>query len=503
MNGGHGHAVLVNALPAPMPGASRPPAWPKGQQRRCRVSTCGCVSLILVTVVLVAAAVLVPLFVTGVIKVGKPRGNTVRRVSYDPLFYGNLHPYLYPNERAQFGVNTQWDVIVIGAGVAGLAAATALHEEGGLNVLVLEARVRLEGPWHENILLACQRLAPLAHLQPSLCPRAAAPHAQDQVGGRVLSVPFGQRSVELGAQWMSGVDGNPLSPLATTYAAPRALTSFASKRAYTLQGTAFAAGEAADAGSALAAFQEGLAAEQAADAAGAASEDRSVAAVIETLAASPGAAAQLRQSLATPLAAAQHGADLAQLSSMSFGADAEMPGPAALSMGGMQRIPRGLAAALNATGTSRVLLGRPVASVRVGDLNATVVEAGGREHTAQFVICTAPLGVLQSGALAFHPPLPADTAGALRRLGVGLVNAVHLRFTQASGMPFIATGRALPMHVHARTCTYMHADALVRSAPDSGSRHRRVPGAGVLGPGRGVPHAAARRRPRRHGRHLG
>ena len=71
-----------------------------------------------------------------------PRRPRAPQQSVDPAFYGNLHPYMTPADRAALGLNaTTADVVVIGAGLAGLAAAQALTQ-GGMTVLVLESRVR-------------------------------------------------------------------------------------------------------------------------------------------------------------------------------------------------------------------------------------------------------------------------------------------------------------------------------------------------------------------------
>uniref|UniRef100_H3B1U2 Zgc:66484 n=1 Tax=Latimeria chalumnae TaxID=7897 RepID=H3B1U2_LATCH len=68
-------------------------------------------------------------------------------------------------------------VIIIGAGFSGLAAASTLVERGRKNVLVLEA--------------------------------------MDRLGGRVYTVrPFGDDTIELGANWIHGQQGNPLYQLA-------------------------------------------------------------------------------------------------------------------------------------------------------------------------------------------------------------------------------------------------------------------------------------------------
>jgi len=106
--------------------------------RRCFSGKCFLtVTLILIVI---ALAVFIPLIATGVLKVGKQTAS-VKRISYDPMYYGNLHPYLYPWELDQFGLVAEYDVIVIGAGIAGLTAASTLQDQAGLRVLVLEARV--------------------------------------------------------------------------------------------------------------------------------------------------------------------------------------------------------------------------------------------------------------------------------------------------------------------------------------------------------------------------
>ena len=103
--------------------------------------TIKCIIIIIFAVIVVAAGVLVPLYLTGVLKFGKSDPPTIRRATYDPFYYGNIHPYLYPGEKSELGIVTDYDVIVVGAGISGLATATAL-QDGGLTVLVLEARVR-------------------------------------------------------------------------------------------------------------------------------------------------------------------------------------------------------------------------------------------------------------------------------------------------------------------------------------------------------------------------
>ncbi|XP_059050261.1 spermine oxidase-like [Achroia grisella] len=82
--------------------------------------------------------------------------------------------YLHTTETDQFCANT-YDTIVIGLGSAGTTAASTLAR-AGRRVLALEA--------------------------------------QDRVGGRVYSVPFGDGIVELGAEWIHGTVGSRVYELA-------------------------------------------------------------------------------------------------------------------------------------------------------------------------------------------------------------------------------------------------------------------------------------------------
>jgi len=61
-------------------------------------------------------------------------------------------------------------VAIVGAGVSGLACASRLFAAGITSIILFEAK--------------------------------------DRSGGRMFSVPFGDYNVELGAQWIHGVEGN-------------------------------------------------------------------------------------------------------------------------------------------------------------------------------------------------------------------------------------------------------------------------------------------------------
>ncbi|KAL4535761.1 hypothetical protein Ndes2437A_g06457 [Nannochloris sp. 'desiccata'] len=310
-----------------------------------------------------------------------------KRSTYDPSYYGNLHPFLYPGEREDMGIETDYDVIVVGAGIAGLTAASALQQEG-LN---------------------------------------------DEVGGRILSSQFGQGSVELGAQWLVGAESNPLSSLATVYKSPRAEFTRSMNRG-------FAGGDSDDAeiaGSSSASPSTVLASkfwkqlitiknntsdeslgtsvQQVADYIGSNKAGKESSAFAKQLS-SP----LTRQSIA--------GAPLNDLSAAFYAEDAELTGVSAISLGNFSLIPSGIASRINRTMISAVTLSAPVTSISIADFNATVQIQNGNTYSAQYVVSTVPLGVLKENVINFSPPLPNVTLGAISRLGVGTVNPVHLLF---------------------------------------------------------------------------
>ncbi|PRA83136.1 NAD(P)/FAD-dependent oxidoreductase [Microbacterium sp. MYb66] len=59
-----------------------------------------------------------------------------------------------------------------------------------------------------------------------------------------------------------------------------------------------------------------------------------------------------------------------------------------------------------------------------------VVRTGSEEFTADRVIVTVPLGVLQAGSITFDPALPDEVAGPIERLGMGVFNKVFLQFPE-------------------------------------------------------------------------
>jgi monoamine oxidase len=58
----------------------------------------------------------------------------------------------------------------------------------------------------------------------------------------------------------------------------------------------------------------------------------------------------------------------------------------------------------------------------------TVTTKSGAQHSANHVIVTVPIGVLKAGTITFNPPLSSQKLGAIQRMGSGLLNKVFLEF---------------------------------------------------------------------------
>ena len=56
-------------------------------------------------------------------------------------------------------------------------------------------------------------------------------------------------------------------------------------------------------------------------------------------------------------------------------------------------------------------------------------------YVADWCICTIPLGVLKTNSVSFSPALPTAKTGAIGRLGVGLLNKVILEFPEGTQLP--------------------------------------------------------------------
>lgn len=60
--------------------------------------------------------------------------------------------------------------------------------------------------------------------------------------------------------------------------------------------------------------------------------------------------------------------------------------------------------------------------------SVTVTTKNGPQYVGNHVIITVPIGVLKAGTIAFVPPLPSQKQEAIQRMGSGLLNKIFLEF---------------------------------------------------------------------------
>ena len=267
-------------------------------------------------------------------------------------------------------------VLVVGAGAAGLAAARELTDLGH-EVLVVEARDRLGGRVDTR-----------------------------RLGG---SVP-----VDLGASWIHGVDGNPLTELATAAGVRLTPSDFDSVTVRDAEGKRIVETALLDAY------------DRFADAIGTDRPSTPISDLVDRAASglSDGQRALLEYVSDSEIVH-EFGVDPDRLTLAAFDEGEEFGGGDAL-------VPDGMGVLLGAlTEGYDVRTQAPVARVTRTLEGAAVELRNGDRLEADRVLITLPLGVLQSGDIVFDPPLPALNQAAIGRLGMGRLEKVALRFDRS------------------------------------------------------------------------
>ena len=267
-------------------------------------------------------------------------------------------------------------VIVVGAGISGLAAARHLHDRG-LAVTVLEAQDRLGGRLRTD---------------------------------RSLGIAFDE-----GASWIHGVKGNPLVPLAARAGAKTYATRDRDRSAFDVGGVRYPDRTYAKTEDELYEILDTLM-----------EDGRAGESFAAVFAAQHPAYVRNRlwKFFLSTYVAFDTGA-LDKLSSLYYNEGEEFGGPEKIVVNGYDRIPALLAKDLD---------------VRLNERVGTIDYSGPRVKVfaharpdaleADFVVVTVPLGVLKQEAIAFIPPLPAAKQEAIRQVGMNCVNKFLLVWDQ-------------------------------------------------------------------------
>jgi monoamine oxidase len=281
-------------------------------------------------------------------------------------------------------MGTAANVLVIGAGIAGLAAARSLQDQG-VSVQVIEGR--------------------------------------DRIGGRIVTdYSWQDVSLELGSSWIHGISGNPIAKLVRQFRLKTLATDYYSPPlVYLPSGHPLAEPDRLTAARHLnQLLNELYTARENLD------EDMSLGKALDQKMAqkrfSPDQQCHLRHVIHTAIEQ-DYATDASALSLWYWDDCDEFSGQHVLLPNGysqlIEKLAEGLAISVN----------HIVQTIEYDRQTVRVMTNQG-PFEANHAIVTLPLGVLQSGSVTFSPPLPQRKRKAIKRLKMGVLNKLALRFPE-------------------------------------------------------------------------
>lgn len=272
-------------------------------------------------------------------------------------------------------------IVIIGAGVAGLATAQMLRQAGYRNITVLEGR--------------------------------------DRIGGRTwTSHAWSDIPLDMGASWIHGTEGNPIWELAQSAGIATVETDEDDSVTYKANGAELSEAEEEELEETAEWVLEDAEPDDDDD-------DYSLQDAINEVLDDEDFDAEERKALEFWFGTSighEYAAELRELSAKSWDDDEELDGPDVIFPRGYEQIVH-----LLATGIDDIRLEHAVQEISRDGNGVRIVTTQG-EFRADRCVVTVPLGVLKRGTIRFTPPLPADKQRAIDRLGMGLLNKVYLRF---------------------------------------------------------------------------
>lgn len=258
-------------------------------------------------------------------------------------------------------------VIVIGAGISGLAAANKLKQQG-FTVIVVES--------------------------------------QEKVGGRLrtdrsLGVAFDE-----GASWIHGPNGNPITVLASQAGANTYFTDDDNVEVYSTSGNMYSDTDLTNAENDFENAKE--------DVINSGSDTQDFETVFNTLFPTQ-ATDKLWKFMLSAYLEFSIGGDISKMSSQYFDDDAVFNGDDRIITNGYDLIAEHLADGLT------IHLNKRVSSIDYSG-DKVVITADGTIFEGEYAVVSVPLGVLKNNAISFSPSLPSANATAITKTNMGNVN---------------------------------------------------------------------------------
>ena len=266
-------------------------------------------------------------------------------------------------------------VVIVGAGISGLAAAKKLKEKG-FNVIILES--------------------------------------QNQIGGRLRTNRSAGFAFDEGASWIHGVNGNPITELAQQAGMNLFHTDDDSRKSYDVGGVFRDATSYNNAEDELYTILNSMM--------NSGNATQSFETVFNSL--HPNKTSdRLWKFLLSTYVTFDTG-DLNQLSSLLYNEGEEFTGEEKIAVNGYDTIAHYLAKDLN------IQLNQKVSKIDYSD-NKVKITHQGKVTEADYVLVTVPLGVLKANAIQFTPSLPNSKLNAIQKVGMNCVNKFLLTWNTA------------------------------------------------------------------------
>ncbi len=275
------------------------------------------------------------------------------------------------------------NILIIGAGIAGLAAARQL-KSSSFQVTVLEGRNR--------------------------------------IGGRIYTDRTPGLPIDLGASWIHGINNNPIGKLAQDFKINIQKTNYDNNRTYGSKGELINEPERE---SSYSLYQKII--KQAKVMAEKLDRDISVAEAVKRILSQEKLPSQQQNNLRWQLSSnivIETGTDLENLSIWEWDEDESFDGDDYLFPAGYDQIIQNLAKGID------IKLQQTVNAIEYTN-KGVLVKTDKENYQADAAIITLPLGVLKSGNIKFSPPLPPNKQTAIDRLEMGVLNKVVLKFPRA------------------------------------------------------------------------